>query len=126
MSAPISNGTRIFSPLRKVMYCITLCHDSVFSSRTTFAKLLGLKSIKAGESSLTPTFYNTFLKAITLDSPILKTTEMDSSFTQLILIILGIFTFFLNSIKGECNSSLPQRDIVRDQIGLMKKFIKFT
>jgi len=56
----------------------------------------------------------------------LKTTEMDSSFTQLILIILGIFTFFLNSIKGECNSSLPQRDIVRDQIGLMKKIIKFT
>jgi hypothetical protein len=33
-----------------------------------------------------------------------------------------VFHYFM----GECNSSLPQRDIVRDQIGLMKKFIKFT
>ncbi len=40
-----------------------------------------------------------------LDSPLLKTTEMDASLTQLIFNILGIFKFFLILIQDETFNS---------------------
>jgi len=48
-SAPISNGTFLLSPPRKVIYCSTLSHDKVLSTSSTFDNSPGSNKILAGE-----------------------------------------------------------------------------
>src|SRR5690606_34989078 len=106
-SAPISKGTFTLVLFLPVIYCSIFVHDSVLLLSSAFANSSVLRRILTGEFSLTPICLSSLRKSIILDSPLLKTTDMERSLTQLIFNTLGILMVFLILPRGLIDKKLP-------------------